>query len=45
MSDTAIEKQINAPFGKPPTYTWHRVPRKQVLFIFQLYSGAVDSLN
>lgn len=23
MPDTAIEKPINAPFGKPPTHTWH----------------------
>lgn len=53
MPDTAIEKPINAPFGKPPhthlafptTNPWHRVPREQVLYIFQLYNGAVDSLN
>lgn len=45
MPDTAIEQQINAPFGKSPTHTWHRVPREQVLYIFQLYNGIVDSLN
>lgn len=53
MPGTAIEKPINAPFGKSPlthlalptTNPWHGVPREQVLYIFQLYKGAVDSLN
>lgn len=29
----------------PTTNGWHRVPREQVLYIFQLYNEAVDSLN
>ena len=33
------------PLASPPLHTWHRVPREQVLYIFQLYNGVVDSLN
>lgn len=31
--------------GTPYYQSWHKVPREQVLYIFQLYNGAADSFN